>query len=113
MLLDVVETEAGVEEGYMLVAAIMAAATVSEEDDEILATEYISSREALTLVWPIRRVGRKWGCLIPSPFDDSCTSRDLDEKEAELKSLEEAASAVGSELDPSVTIITKLLMTIG
>ncbi|KAL0019047.1 hypothetical protein WJX77_009630 [Trebouxia sp. C0004] len=74
---------------------------VSEEDDEILATEYISSREALTLVWPIRRVGRKWGCLIPSPFDDSCTSRDLDEKEAELKSLEEAASAVGSELDPS------------
>ena len=74
-----------------------------EEDDAILASRYIFSRKALTLVWPIRQAGRKWGCRIPSPFNDPSTSRDLDKEEAELEGVEEAASAVSSKLDPSVT----------
>ena len=74
-----------------------------EEDDEMSATRHISSREALTPVRPIRQAGRKWGRRMPSPFDDPSTSTDLDEEEAELEGLEEAASAVSSELDPSVT----------
>jgi len=76
-----------------------------EEDDEISATSYNSLREALTLVLPITQAGRTWGCCIPSPFDDPSTSTDLDEEEAsaELEGVEEAASAVSSELDPSLT----------
>ncbi len=74
-----------------------------EEDDEMSATRHISSREALTPVRPIRQAGRKWGRRMPSPFDDPSTSTDLDEEEAELEGLEEAASPVSSELDPSVT----------
>jgi len=74
-----------------------------DEDDEMSATRHISSREALTPVRPIRQAGRKWGRRMPSPFDDPSTSTDLDEEEAELEGLEEAASAVSSELDPSVT----------
>lgn len=31
---------------------------IDEEDDEISATRYIASREALTLVRPIRQAGR-------------------------------------------------------
>lgn len=73
-----------------------------EEDDEISATRYISTREALTPVRPIRQ-GRKWGRRMPSPFDDPSTSTDLDDEEEELVPLEEAPSAVSSELDPSVT----------
>ncbi|DBB03781.1 hypothetical protein WJX82_003590 [Trebouxia sp. C0006] len=74
-----------------------------EEDDEMSATRHISSREALTPVRPIRQAGHKWGRRMPSPFDDPSTSTDLDEEEAELEGLEEAASPVSSELDPSVT----------
>ena len=40
---------------------------------------------------------------MPSPFDDPSTSTDLDDEEEELQPLEEAPSAVSSELDPSVT----------
>ncbi len=82
-----------------------------EEDDEMSATRHISSREALTPVRPIRQAGRKWGRRMPSPFDDPSTSTDLDEEEAELEGLEEAASAVSSELDPSVTNPVSCLST--
>ena len=71
-----------------------------EEDDEVSATSYISSREALTPVRPIRG-GRKWGKRMPSPFDDPASSADLDDEEEQA--LEEAPSAVSSELDPSIT----------
>ena len=72
-----------------------------DEDDEISATRYISSREALTPMRP-GRGGRRWGKRMPSPFDDPASSADLDDDE-EQQGLEEAPSAVSSELDPSIT----------
>ncbi len=47
------------------------------------------------------RRGKSGAAAQPSPIDDPSTSTYLDEEEAELEGLEEAASAVSSELDPS------------
>jgi len=74
-----------------------------EEDDEMSAIRHISSREALTLIQPIRQAGRKWGRRMPSPVDDPATSIYLDDEGEELEGKEEAASAVSSKLDPTIT----------
>lgn len=80
---------------------------VDEEDDEISATRYISSMEALALMRPIRQAGCKWGRSMFSPFDDPYTSTDLDKEEAVQEGLDEIAS-VSSELSPSVPQLSQL-----
>ena len=87
-----------------------------EETDELSATKYISTREALTpATAPRQRKARRWGRRMASPFDAPASSADLDEaedegqEEEEEEILEEAASGVSSELDPSVTNPVRLL----
>lgn len=72
------------------------------EDDEISATKYIASREALT---PARQPSRarKWGKRMPSPFDTPTSAPDAEEAKGqeEEEDLTEAPSCASSDFDPS------------
>lgn len=75
------------------------------DEDQISATRYIASREALTPVRPNR--GHKWGQRMPSPFETPQASTDVErEEEEEEEEMEGAESLIGassrasSEFDP-------------